>query len=99
MIEVVTPTCVGCGDRAVFTMTEAELSRYHAGEHVQRIFPHWSPEDRERLISGTCSDCWKAMWAEAEDWVEDPDNDPEYSVLDPESDFPEYDPDYYVDCD
>jgi len=104
MIEVVTPACLGCDDTAVFVMTDEEHLRYCAGEHVQRIFPHWSAEDRERLISGTCPTCWEEMWAEEEeeDWVEDPDDDwfdsaGEYTVLDPESVFPEYEPDWYVD--
>lgn len=96
MIEVVTPACLGCDDTAVFVMTEEEHARYRAGEHVQRIFPHWSPEDRERLISGTCPSCWEEMWAEEEE--EDYDDWDEFDdVLMPESDFFEYERDWYVD--
>ena len=93
MIQVVTPACLGCGDTAVFVMTVEQQARYRAGEHVQRIFPTWSPEDRERLISGTCPDCWEEMWAEEEDedWDEFDD------VLEPESDFFNYERDWYVD--
>ena len=103
MIEVVTPACLGCGDTAVFVMTAEQHARYRAGEHVQRIFPHWSPEDREMLISGTCPSCWEEMWAEEEEWTdEDLDDLFEpygYSLLDPESDDPSYSSDYYVDQD
>ena len=113
MIEVVTPACLGCGDTAVFIMTEAELTYYRAGEPVQRIFPHWPPEDRERLISGTCPSCWEEMWAEKEEEDDRPDEDEwtdedldelflpygYYLLLDPESDDPSYESDYYVDRD
>jgi hypothetical protein len=91
MIQVTTSACLGCGDTSVFAMTEEQLARYRAGEHVQRIFPGWSPEDRERLISGTCPSCWEEMWDEEDDWDEFDD------VLEPESNFPEYEPDWYVD--
>ena len=99
MIEVVTPACLGCDDTTVFVMTEEEHARYRAGEHVQRIFPHWSPEDRERLISGTCPICWEEMWAEEEenDWQDNEDFYTSLELLEPESSFFEYEPDWYVD--
>jgi hypothetical protein len=103
MIEVVTPACLGCDDTVVFVMTEEEHARYRAGEHVQRIFPHWSAKDRERLISGTCPTCWEEMWAEEEedeedDWYpEDEDWELTPSLLDPESDDFTYERDWYVD--
>lgn len=99
MNEVVTPACLGCGDTAVFVMTVEQHVRYRAGEHVQRIFPHWSPEDRERLISGTCPSCWEEMWAEEEedDWEDEEAFYTAMELLDPESSFPEYEPDWYVD--
>lgn len=95
IFEVHTIPCMGCGSSTTFTMSEEQFNRFRAGEHAQRIFPAWSPEDRELLISGTCPSCWEEMWAEEEDeedWVYE-------SMLDPESDYPEYESDYYVDRD
>jgi hypothetical protein len=38
---------------------------------IQRAIPHVAPELREMLISGTCPDCFKAMFAAFEDFEED----------------------------
>lgn len=96
IIEVETPGCSGCGQSAWFSMTEEQYRFWKQGVHIQVIFPDWSPEDREMLISGTCPDCWEEMWAEVDD--EDTYHQ-EMTFLDPESDDPSYDSDYYVDCD
>lgn len=95
IIEVETPGCSGCGQSTWFTMSEEQFRFWQQGVHVQDIFPDWSPEDREMLISGTCPECWEEMWAE----------DDYDGPLDPESDYPEYESDYYLyddrltDCD
>ena len=102
-MEVETPACLGCGQSTWFTVTEDEFTRIQAGEHIQRVLPHFSAEDREMLISGTCPDCWEEMFAEDEDeeWADDDLDDLfkpfGYSLLDPESDDPTYDRDWYVD--
>jgi hypothetical protein len=96
MIEVETPPCLGCGQTTWFTMTEEQHRFWKQGVHIQNIFPDWSAEDREMLISGTCPSCWEEMWAEEEE--EDYDDWDEFDdVLMPESDFFEYEPDWYVD--
>ena len=38
---------------------------------IQRAIPHVPPELREMLISGTCPDCFKAMFAAFEEDEED----------------------------
>lgn len=91
MIEVKTQPCLGCGDYTFFTMTWEQYTQWKAGVHVQIIFPDWSAEDREMLISGTCPDCWRTMWDEM---VEEDDDD---FVIDPESDAFNYERDWYVD--
>ncbi len=102
MIEIQTKPCLGCGLTAWFTMTEEQQRFLQQGVHVQTVFPNWSPEDREMLISGTCPDCWEEMWAEEEDedWYPETDegiNEIPIGDLDPFSDFPEYERDWYVD--
>jgi len=75
MYTVHTIPCVGCGTTATFTMTEEQFNRFESDEHVQNIFPDWSAEDRELLVSGTCPDCWDEMYGEDEDgddeWEDD----------------------------
>lgn len=96
MIEVETQPCLGCGLTTFFSMAHEQYAQWKSGMHVQYIFPTWSPEDREMLISGTCPGCWEEMWAEEEE--EDDDEYLEYdSFNDPESDFFNYERDWYVD--
>lgn len=107
MYEVHTSPCLGCGTSATFTMTEEQFNRFKAGEHVQNIFPDWSADDREMLISGTCPICWVEMLPpeeEEEDWYPEDDSwvDEEalytaYDLLEPESDLFNYERDWYVD--
>lgn len=109
MYNVHTTPCLGCGTSAAFEMTEEQFKCFQAGEKVQDIFPDWSPEDREMLISGTCPKCFEEMFPEDEE-----DDDEEYSwtitdlgmaaltrevygdLMEDEGDQPEYDSDYYV---
>ena len=98
MIEIQTKPCLGCGLTAWFTMTEEQQRFLQQGVHVQTVFPNWSPEDREMLISGTCPDCWEEMWAEeGDDWEDEEALYTALELLDPESNFPEYERDWYVD--
>lgn len=80
-------------------MTDEQYHAWKGGVHVQNIFPSWPPEDREMLISGTCPSCWEEMWAEEEeeDVYDDEVNEIFFGDLDPFSDFPEYERDWYVD--
>jgi hypothetical protein len=73
MMQIPTLPCLGCGESTWLTVTEEEFARIQAGEHIQRVLPHFSAEDRELLISGTCPDCWEEMYAEDEDeeWEDD----------------------------
>lgn len=99
LTEFQSPACDGCGDWVTFTATVEQFARWKQGGHVQLIFPDWSPEDRERLISGTCPSCWEEMWAEEEEdeWEDEEAFYTTMELLDPESSFPEYEPDWYVD--
>lgn len=94
--NVRTIPCLHCGESATFAMTEEQFNRFKSGEHVQNIFPDWSPEDREMLISGTCPAGWEEMWAEDED--EDYDDwEMTPNLLEPESGDFTYERDWYVD--
>lgn len=67
MHDVRTVPCLGCKTTAIFTMTEGQFKRFKAGDRVQDIFPDWSDDDREMLISGTCPSCFEEMFPEDEE--------------------------------
>lgn len=90
-----TVTCEGCEDIFTFSLDPKALEAWQAGVHVQQAFPELSDDERELLISGTCGACWEEMFPEEEEsdywpWGPDPLE---------ESDYPEYQSDYYVDRD
>lgn len=55
--------CLICGDEKIFEVTDEQFARFEIREHVQRIFPELSDDDRERLISGTCPKCWDEIFS------------------------------------
>ena len=97
MIEVETPACMGCGQTTWLVMTEEQYFRLQSGEHVQDIFPDWSDEDRELLITGTCPTCWDEMLPpeDEEDWY--PEYDDGYLNGDESACWRDSDKDWYVD--
>jgi len=62
---VTTKPCMVCGKRSEVEITE-EQHRQLAYEHVQVVFPDWTPDQRELLITGTHGDCWDSMFSEDE---------------------------------
>jgi len=68
-VEVV---CHVCKKPKQIEVGEAGLKRLEeSGMLIQRAIPHVPPELREMLISGTCPDCFKAMFAAFEEDEED----------------------------
>lgn len=67
MTTVLTQPCVLCGKSSTLEVTEDERDRYINGEKVQDVFPHWTPEQRELLISGSHPECWDAMFPEEDE--------------------------------
>lgn len=55
--------CPCCGCENVVSMTDEQYAEYNAGyKNIQFIFPDWSVEKRELLISGVCAKCWKNIF-------------------------------------
>lgn len=68
---VVTPACMVCQQTSIVQMTDGQWEALKwGGRHVQEVFPDWSNDQRELLITGTHPDCWEAMFEglEEEDW-------------------------------
>ena len=56
--------CPMCGEYHMLTVDLEQYLNYQSGELVQDAFPHMSPTDRERFISGLCPDCQKEIFKE-----------------------------------
>ena len=57
-------TCPICGCDHELVVDFEQYLDYQSGELVQDAFPHMSPTDRERFISGLCPDCQKEVFRE-----------------------------------
>lgn len=56
-------TCTaGCGQEYDVPVTDAQVGAWKAGALIQRAMPELTPDQRELLISGTCSACWRKMF-------------------------------------
>lgn len=67
IITFVTPECTLCREYSFFEMENSLYTRLQAGEKVQEVFPHWSLDEREMLLTGTHTECWDKMFAEEDD--------------------------------
>lgn len=57
-------TCPICGHEHELTVDFEQYLTYQSGELVQDAFPHMSPTDRERFVSGLCPDCQEEVFRE-----------------------------------
>jgi hypothetical protein len=46
-------------------VTQEQLDRWHAGEYIQDVMTHVSPEDREFLMTGITPEEWKKVFGDA----------------------------------
>ena len=64
-MKQVKTTCPNCGKETILTMTDDEYNDYKENKkYIQDIFPHWTPGEREMLITGICPDCWNKIFNE-----------------------------------
>ena len=61
---VVKTYCRYCRRNHQMTVPSAGVDAMIRGEFVQNAFPTLSADDRERLISGTCPECWNRLFGE-----------------------------------
>jgi hypothetical protein len=62
MFMLITPPCIECHKTSNVEVTAEQEKRFHSGEFVQNVFPDWSPEKRELLITGTHPECWDKIF-------------------------------------
>ncbi len=92
--------CVACGEVEYIYVRPMDYVRWTQGTHAQDAFPYLTIDEREAIITSMCLGCIEEMYSDMEeddDWAEREDWDVS-DVLEM-SDFPEYESDYYVDCD
>lgn len=64
---VVKATCDQCKTVHMLVIPEDQWLAWGAGELIQRAIPALSDAERELLISGTCGDCWKVLFADGKE--------------------------------
>ena len=65
---VTSHACPMCDTSVTITVTPEQLFAYNQGAYVQTVLADYDADVREQFISGTCSDCWNAMWADDTDF-------------------------------
>jgi len=74
--EVIIRTkCTYCKESNYITVDKADFKAWQSGELIQRIWPEWTADQREQLISGTHEKCWNAIFWQPEEGPEDNEND------------------------
>lgn len=80
--------CPFCGAVHFIDIPLDRLFLWQSGMKVQDAFPDLSADDRERLISGICPDCWEKMFGDDSD-------EPDLPPLPPDEEE-WYDTDWYA---
>jgi len=57
-----TNACIVCGQSSLLNLDTDKLMRWKSGERVQTVWPEWSSDQRELLITGTHPKCWEQMF-------------------------------------
>lgn len=90
----VTVTCPICGAESHMVLDYRSFESWMNGELVQNAFPYLDANERERITSGICPECWDRMFPSDDsddDWEDEwPDEDEEDdSEWEEREDFPD----------
>lgn len=61
MLNVIT-TCPFCGKESSFLVRDEDFDAWQNGALIQDVMWYLDSTEREKLISGICSDCWDKMF-------------------------------------
>ena len=67
MLTEIKIPCVMCDQISYVLAWDHEIEAYLAGKLIQDAFPSLDADERELLISQTCSDCWDKTFPETSD--------------------------------
>ena len=59
--------CPTCEDVITIQIAPEKLFLYNQGGYVQDVLSNFDVDTRERFITGTCGDCWNAMFGTYEE--------------------------------
>ena len=59
---VTSHACPMCDAKVTVTIAPEKLYAYNQGAYVQEVLSDYDADTREQFISGTCADCWNAMF-------------------------------------
>ena len=59
--SIVTRCPIG-GEEKTLVVEAAAFDYWKDGAYVQEAFPNMHEDDRERLITGVCPDCWSSLF-------------------------------------
>lgn len=60
--SVTSKACPDCGETVTIQIAPEKLFLYNQGGYVQDVLSNFDVDVRERFITGTCGDCWNAMF-------------------------------------
>jgi hypothetical protein len=66
-MAVTTQPCMLCGKPSIVEVEADRYARWLGGTFIQDVWPEWTPEQRELLITGTRPACWTALGLDDED--------------------------------
>jgi hypothetical protein len=67
-VQVTCVPCIMCGKVSVVTMPAMAWERWQTvGLRIQDAWPEGTAQERETLISGSCSDCFSKLTREPDD--------------------------------
>ena len=58
--------CPMCKEVYYVTLPLDGYKKWQEGELIQNAFPNMSADNREKLITGICSECWDKAFGEEE---------------------------------
>jgi hypothetical protein len=61
--------CKHCGEDHKLSVNALDFFKWQQGEKIQIAMPYLTADERELLISGTCSKCWSNLFAENEPFI------------------------------
>ena len=61
--------CPVCDAQVMLEVEAAKFRRWQQGELAQMVWPDWTVELREMLISGTHPECWVTLFADEDEEV------------------------------
>lgn len=64
-IKMRTLTCPFCAKYSYLTVELEDYKKFKRQDRplIQDVFPYLSDAEREMLITGTCAECWNAMYS------------------------------------